>query len=115
MRSSNNKKGRVVHAIFDSDVGRACPKLDQCPVRAPNNRQRGCDVRNTNGNYRLKVTAQLELRDQMYQSSKPTNGSNRKRYERASKPPSRNLNVVTVWTNYECEEHLKCALPSYAK
>lgn len=66
MRSSNNKKGKALHAIFDGDICRACSKLEQCPVRAPNNRARGCNVRNTVGNFRLEVTARLRLRDQMY-------------------------------------------------
>jgi len=66
MRSSNNKKGKALHAIFNGDICRACGKLEQCPVRAPNNRERGCNARNTIGNFRLEVTAQLRLRDQMY-------------------------------------------------
>ena len=66
MRSSNNKKGKALHAIFDGNICRTCRKLEQCPVRAPNNRERGCNVRNTTGDFRLEVTAQLRLRDQMY-------------------------------------------------
>ena len=66
MRSSNNKKGSSLHAIFNGDTCRACSKLCQCPVRAPNNRQRGCDVRETKGDFRLEITPQLRLRDQMY-------------------------------------------------
>jgi hypothetical protein len=66
MRSCNNKKGKALHAIFNGDICRACGKLEQCPVRAPNNRARGCNVRNTTGDFRLEVTAQLRLRDQMY-------------------------------------------------
>ena len=65
-RSSNNKKGKALHAIFDGDICRACRKLEQCPVRAPNNRARGCNARHSSGNFRLEVTAQLRLRDQMY-------------------------------------------------
>jgi hypothetical protein len=65
-RSSNNKKGSALHAIFNGDVCRACSKLRQCPVRGPNNRQRGCDLRNSNGQFRLEITAKLRLRDQMY-------------------------------------------------
>jgi hypothetical protein len=66
MRSSNNKKGSSLHAIFDGDTCRACNKLYQCPVRAPNNRQRGCNLRQTKGAFRLEITPQLRLRDQMY-------------------------------------------------
>jgi len=40
--------------------------LDQCPVRAPNHRERGCAVRRTVGDFRLEVTAELRLRDRMY-------------------------------------------------
>lgn len=65
-RSSNNKKGSALHAIFNGDVCRACSKLRQCPVRGPNNRQRGCDLRNRKGQFRLEITAKLRLRDQMY-------------------------------------------------
>jgi hypothetical protein len=66
MRSANNKKGSSLHAIFDGDTCRACSKLDLCPVRAPNKRQRGCKPRDTTGDFRLEVTPQLVLRDQMY-------------------------------------------------
>lgn len=66
MRSSNNKKGSSLHAIFNGDTCRACSKLDQCPVRAPNNRKRGCNLRHTKGNFRLEITPKLRLRDQMY-------------------------------------------------
>ena len=55
-----------MHAIFKGDICRACSKLDQCPVRALNNRKRGCDRRQTKGNFRLDITPQLRLRDQMY-------------------------------------------------
>lgn len=64
--SSNNKTNRTLHAIFDGDTCRACPMLDQCPVRAPNHRERGCQARDTVGDFRLEVTAELRLRDQMY-------------------------------------------------
>jgi len=58
--SSNNKTNRALHALFDGDTCRACSMLDQCPVRAPNHRERGCQVRDT------EFTAELRLRDQMY-------------------------------------------------
>lgn len=66
MRSANNKKGSSLHAIFDGDTCRACKKLNHCPVRAPNNRKCGSHPRDTKGNFRLEVTPQLRLRDQMY-------------------------------------------------
>lgn len=66
MRSANNKKGSSLHAIFNGDICRACSKLNRCPVRAPNNRKRGCRPKDTVGNFRLEITAQLRLRDQMY-------------------------------------------------
>jgi hypothetical protein len=65
-RSANNQKGNSLHAIFNGDICRACSKLNRCPVRAPNNRKRGCKPKDTVGNFRLEVTAQLRLRDQMY-------------------------------------------------
>jgi hypothetical protein len=64
--SSNNKTNRALHAIFDGDTCRACSMLDQCPVRGPNHRERGCQARDTGGDFRLEVTAELRLRDQMY-------------------------------------------------
>jgi hypothetical protein len=64
--SANNKKGRSLHAIFDGDICRACRALDQCPVRAPNHRNRGCKARDTLGDFRLEITSQLRLRDKMY-------------------------------------------------
>jgi hypothetical protein len=64
--SANNTTDRALHAIFDGDICRACNILDQCPVRAPNHRVRGCDPRDTVGDFRLEITPQLLLRDQMY-------------------------------------------------
>lgn len=64
--SSNNKTNRTLHAIFDGNICRSCSMLDQCPVRAPNHRERGSQVRETVGDFRLEVTAELRLRDQMY-------------------------------------------------
>jgi hypothetical protein len=66
MRSANNKKGKSLHAIFDGDTCRKCSKLDRCPVRAPNHRQRGCGPRDTIGDFRLEISPQLCLRDKMY-------------------------------------------------
>ncbi len=66
MRSANNQKGSSLHAIFNGDICRACKRLEQCPVRAPNNRKRGCSPRDTAGDFRLEVTVELRLRDQMY-------------------------------------------------
>jgi hypothetical protein len=66
MLSHNNKKGRCLHAIFDGDICRKCSVLDNCPVRAPNHRARGCNPHETVGSFRLEITAELRLRDQMY-------------------------------------------------
>jgi transposase len=66
IRSSNNKKKSSLHAIFDGNLCRKCSKLDTCPVRAPNHRARGCQPRDTVGDFRLEITPQLRLRDQMY-------------------------------------------------
>jgi hypothetical protein len=66
MRSKNNKKESSLHAIFDGDICRTCKRLEQCPVRAPNNRKRGCSPRQTAGDFRLEVTVEHRLRDQMY-------------------------------------------------
>jgi hypothetical protein len=64
--SANNTTRRSVHAIFDGDRCRACTMLDHCPVRAPNHRNRGCGARDTAGHFRLEITPEIRLRDQMY-------------------------------------------------
>lgn len=66
MRSANNKKGSSLHAIFNGDICRACRQLERCPVRAPNHRECGSNPRDTKGDFRLEITPQLRLRDQMY-------------------------------------------------
>ncbi len=70
--SSNNKTRRSLHAIFDGDICRSCKMLDQCPVRTPNHRSRGCKPRDTVGNFRLEITPAIRLRDQMYSNQKTT-------------------------------------------
>ena len=37
-----------------------------CPVRAPNHRTKGCQARNTVGDFRLEITPEIRLRDHMY-------------------------------------------------
>jgi len=64
--SSNNSTRRSLHAIFDGDICRSCKMLDQCSVRTPNHRDRGCQARDTVGDFRLEITPELRLRDQMY-------------------------------------------------
>jgi hypothetical protein len=63
---SNNTTRRSLHAIFDGDLCRACTILDQCPVRAPNHRTKGCQARDTVGDFRLEITPEIRLRDHMY-------------------------------------------------
>lgn len=70
--SHNNTKGRSLHAIFDGDICRKCSILHNCPVRAPNHRARGCKPRDTVGNFRLEITPELRLRDQMYSNQQTT-------------------------------------------
>ena len=70
--SSNNKTRRSLHAIFDGDICRSCKMLDQCPVRAPNHRSRGCKPRDTVGDFRLEITPAIRLRDQMYSNQQTT-------------------------------------------
>jgi hypothetical protein len=74
--SANNKTGRSLHAIFDGDICRTCSVLDQCPVRAPNHRNRGCKARDTVGDFRLEITPALRLRDQMYSNQQTTKWKN---------------------------------------
>ena len=64
--SANNTTRRSLHAIFDGDICRACTVLEICPVRAPNHRVKGTGPRDTVGNFRLDVSPQLILRDNMY-------------------------------------------------
>jgi hypothetical protein len=66
LRSANNRKGSSLHAIFNGDICRAGNKLERCPVRAPNHRGCGSNPRDTKGDFRLEITPQLRLRDQMY-------------------------------------------------
>jgi hypothetical protein len=64
--SGNNTTRRSLFAIFDGDTCRSCKMLDQCPVRAPNHRNAGCQARDTVGDFRLEITPEIRLRDQMY-------------------------------------------------
>ena len=64
--SGNNSTRRSLHAVFDGDLCRSCTMLDQCPVRAPNHRNKGCQATDTVGNFRLEITPEIRLRDEMY-------------------------------------------------
>jgi len=64
--SGNNTTRRSLHAIFDGNICRSCIKLDTCPVRAPNHRNKGCQARDTVGDFRLEITPEIRLRDHMY-------------------------------------------------
>jgi hypothetical protein len=64
---SNNTTARTLHAIFDGDICRRCPELEKCPVRAPNHRKKGESPRDSTGNFRLEITPELRLRDDMLQ------------------------------------------------
>ena len=75
--SANNSTRRSLHAIFDGDICRSCKALDQCPVRAPNHRCRGCRPRDTVGDFRLEITPELRLRDQMYSNQQTTEWKDR--------------------------------------
>jgi hypothetical protein len=77
--SANNTKRRSLYAIFDGDLCRSCKVLDQCPVRAPNHRDRGCQHRDTVGNFRLEITPELRLRDQMYSDQQTSEWKDRYR------------------------------------
>jgi len=68
--SHNNMTSSSLHAIFDGDTCRSCTMLDQCPVRAPNHRNKGCQARDTVGDFRLEITPGIRLRDQMYSIQK---------------------------------------------
>lgn len=75
--SANNTTRRSLHTIFDGDICRLCTVLDQCPVRAPNHRNRGCKHSDTVGDFRLEITPELRLRDQMYSNQQTTEWKDR--------------------------------------
>ena len=75
--SGNNSTRRSLHAIFDGNACRSCTMLDRCPVRAPNHRNKGCQARETVGDFRLEITAELRLRDQMYAIQQTTEWKDR--------------------------------------
>jgi hypothetical protein len=75
--SAHNTTDRSMHAIFDGDICKTCKVLDQCPVRAPNHREKGCEARDTAGYFRLEITPQLRLRDQMYSEQQRTEWKDR--------------------------------------
>lgn len=77
--SHNNTTGSSLHAIFDGDTCRSCAMLDQCPVRAPNHRNRGCQARDTVGDFRMEVTPEIRLRDHMYSIQQTTEWKDRYR------------------------------------
>ncbi len=62
---SNNSKDKTLHAIFKGDICRQCDKLETCPVRAPNHRKKGDSPRETRGDFRLEITPELCMRDDM--------------------------------------------------
>lgn len=64
--SHNNTTSSSLHAIFDGDTCRSCTMLNRCPVRAPNHRIKGCQARDTVGDFRLEITPEIRLRDHMY-------------------------------------------------
>jgi hypothetical protein len=53
--------------------------LDQCPVRAPNHRTKGCQPREAVGNFRLEITPELRLRDDLYALQQTTESKERYR------------------------------------
>lgn len=65
---SNNNTSRSLHAIFDGNTCRSCTKLDCCPVRAPNHRNKGCKIRDT---------MEIRLRDHMYALQQTTEWKDR--------------------------------------
>ena len=75
--SGNNSTRRSLHAIFDGTLCRACTTLDHCPVRAPNHRTKGCQARDTIGDFRLEITPEIRLRDHMYVMQQATEWKDR--------------------------------------
>jgi hypothetical protein len=77
--TGNNTIPRSLYAIFAGDLCRSCTMLDRCPVWAPNHRSRGCQARDTVGNFRLEITPGLRLRDHMYSLQQSTEWKDRYR------------------------------------
>lgn len=75
--SAHNTTRCSLHAIFDGNLCRSCPMLDRCPVRAPNHRTKGCRPRDTVGDFRLEITPEIRLRDEMYVLQQTTEWKNR--------------------------------------
>jgi hypothetical protein len=75
--SGNYSTRRSLHAIFDGDLCRSCTMLDQCPVRAPNHRNKGCQATDTVGNFRLEITPEIRLRDELYTLQQTTEWKDR--------------------------------------
>jgi hypothetical protein len=75
--SGNNSTRRSLHAVFDGNLCRVCVMLDRCPVRAPNHRSKGCSSRDTTGDFRLEITPEILLRDQMYALQQTTEWKDR--------------------------------------
>ena len=75
--SGNNTIRRCLHAIFDGDICRSCNMLDQCPVRTHDHRHRGCYARDTIGDFRLEITPEIRLREQMYSNQQRTEWKDR--------------------------------------
>ncbi len=75
--SGNNTARRSLHAIFDGNTCRSCTMLDRCPVRAPNHRVKGCNPRDTTGDFRLEITPEIRLRDEMYALQQTAEWKNR--------------------------------------
>ena len=75
--SAHNTTRRSLHAIFDGNLCRSCTMLDRCPVRAPNHRTKGCHPRDTVGDFRLEITPEIRLRDEMYVLQQTTEWKNR--------------------------------------
>jgi hypothetical protein len=77
--SGNNSTRRSLHAIFDGNTCRSCTKLDSCPVRAPNHRNKGCKPHDTIGDFRLEITPEICLRDHMHALQQTTEWKDRYR------------------------------------
>jgi len=77
--SAHNTTDRSLHAVFKGHTCRSCTMLDQCPVRAPNHRTKGCGPRETTGDFRLEISPELRLRDDMYAHQQTTEWKDRYR------------------------------------
>ncbi len=62
LRAGRHEHPRSLHAFFDADTCRACPKAESCPVRGPNNER--------SSEFRIDIAPALVARDARWEEQK---------------------------------------------